>query len=62
MRRLKKLAQDERGATAIEYALIMAMIFLAMITAVTAFGQTAINMWIGVAEDIEEARENPAEE
>ena len=57
MRRIKRLAQDERGATAIEYGLILAMIFLAMIGAVATFGQGVITMWTGVADDIEETRE-----
>ncbi|HEX8191310.1 MAG TPA: Flp family type IVb pilin [Allosphingosinicella sp.] len=56
MRMLNRLARDERGATAIEYALIMAMIFLAMVGAVTAFGQQAIAMWTDVAQQIEDAR------
>ncbi|HZF96415.1 MAG TPA: Flp family type IVb pilin [Allosphingosinicella sp.] len=52
-----RLARDERGATAIEYGLILALVFLAMIVGVTAFGQGAIAMWTGVAENIQEARE-----
>ena len=36
---LRLLARDERGATAIEYGLILAMVFLAMIGAVIAIGQ-----------------------
>jgi pilus assembly protein Flp/PilA len=55
---LYKLARDARGATSIEYALIMAMIFLAMIGAVTAFGQQTITMWTQVAQDIEDSRNN----
>ena len=58
MLRLYKLARDARGATSIEYALIMAMIFLAMIGAVTAFGQQTITMWTQVAQDIEDSRNN----
>jgi pilus assembly protein Flp/PilA len=54
---LYRLGRDERGATAIEYGLILALVFLAMIGAVTAFGQAAIAMWTDVAEDIEEAGE-----
>ena len=56
VRTLDRLARDERGATAIEYGLILALIFLAMLGALTAFGQSAIAMWTGVAEDIEETR------
>ena len=49
MRRLKRLIKDERAATAIEYALILALIFMAMVGAVTAFGNAAIHMWTNVA-------------
>ena len=34
----QKIAADTRGATAIEYGLILAMVFLAMVGAVQAFG------------------------
>ena len=34
----RELAADVRGATAIEYGLILAMVFLAMVGAVQAFG------------------------
>ena len=37
---------DERGATAIEYGLIGAMVFLVIITSVTAFGNKASNVMI----------------
>jgi pilus assembly protein Flp/PilA len=56
MRMGRKLAKDQRGATAVEYALIMALIFLAMVTAVIAFGQQTILMWTNIAQDIEDAR------
>jgi pilus assembly protein Flp/PilA len=56
MRTMYRLSLDERGATAVEYALIMAMIFLAMVTAIVAFGQEAIAMWTDVAREIEDAR------
>ena len=41
----KKLKRDDRGATAVEYGLILALVFLAMIGAVQSFGQTSIQMW-----------------
>ncbi|MEQ1500577.1 MAG: Flp family type IVb pilin [Myxococcota bacterium] len=40
---------DERGATAIEYALIASLIFLAILGAVTLFATNAVNMWNSVA-------------
>ena len=49
MRKLLKILKDEKAATAIEYGLILAMVFLAMIVGVTQFSQTTINMWNQVA-------------
>jgi pilus assembly protein Flp/PilA len=40
-----KLARDQRGATAIEYALIVSLIFLVIVTSVTLFGQKTTNMY-----------------
>jgi pilus assembly protein Flp/PilA len=39
------LVADKRGATAIEYGLILAMVFLAMVGAVQAFGNEVTNMF-----------------
>lgn len=36
---LRVFLDDERGATAIEYALIVGLIFLAIVTAVTSYTQ-----------------------
>lgn len=49
---LQKLGRDTEGATAVEYGLILALIFLAMIGAVQTFGQTTISMWTKVAEKV----------
>lgn len=38
MRRLKALSSDDAGATAIEYALIGALIAIALVTALTNLG------------------------
>ncbi len=37
---VKRFNQDECGATAIEYGLIIALIFLVILSALTAFGNT----------------------
>lgn len=52
MRRLRELGKDRRGATAIEYALIMALVFLAMIAGVRAFAEGTIRMWDNVADNV----------
>lgn len=49
---LNKLGRDESGATAVEYGLILAMVFLAMIGAVEAFGTEAIALWDRIAEEV----------
>jgi pilus assembly protein Flp/PilA len=41
MRHLHKILRDAKGATAIEYGLIAALIAVAMITAVTSVGEKA---------------------
>ncbi|MGE0180364.1 MAG: Flp family type IVb pilin [Sphingomonas sp.] len=45
MRPLFKLFKDERGATAVEYGLILAMVFLAMVGAVTMLSGSNAGMW-----------------
>ena len=52
MRRFFGIFKDERGATAVEYGLILAMIFLAMIVGVYNFGQTTIEMWNNVSNEV----------
>jgi|TARA_R100000049_G_scaffold5141_1_gene13612 pilus assembly protein Flp/PilA len=39
------LARDERGATAVEYGLILALVFLAMVGAVGTFSNQVIGTW-----------------
>jgi pilus assembly protein Flp/PilA len=53
MRGLIKLFRDERGATAVEYGLILALIFLAMVGAVGTFAGTTTEMWNGVATKVQ---------
>ena len=48
----KRIGTDVSGATAVEYGLILALIFLAMIGAVSSFGQEAIKMWSTVADKV----------
>ena len=55
---LKKLGHDERGATAVEYGLILALIFVSMMAAVSNFGQTAVEMWFTVSSAVSSARAN----
>ena len=58
VRFLKTLRNDDRGATAVEYGLIIALIFLAMIGGVQTFGDSAIEMWDYVSKRMAEAGDN----
>lgn len=53
---LARLGRDASGATAVEYGLILALIFLAMIGGVSAFGQNAITMWNSVSNKMTSAQ------
>lgn len=48
---IKEIARDTRGATAVEYGLIVAMIFMAILASVQSVGNNTIGMW----SDIESA-------
>ena len=52
MRRFFELLKDRRGATAVEYGLILAMIFLAMVGALTSVAGTTTDMWNYVTEEV----------
>lgn len=52
IRILKKLGRAERGATAVEYGLICALIVLGAMGAITAFGTKAIGMWNNVSNEV----------
>ena len=53
---IRKIKSDDQGATAVEYGLILALVFLAMIGAAQSFGSQTIAMWNGVAATIDEAK------
>lgn len=52
---LKTIARDQQGATAVEYGLILALIFLAMVGAIQSFGRNAIAMWDDTSAEITKA-------
>ena len=51
-RAFRKLLADQRGATAVEYGLIIALVFLAAVTAIGAVASTATDMWNDVAQNV----------
>lgn len=52
MRLLAKLIRDTRGASAVEYALICALIVLAMIAGLNAVAGSTIAMWNDVSSNV----------
>ena len=46
---MRALARDKRGATAVEYGLILALIFIAIVVAVSNAANSTIYMWNNVA-------------
>ena len=55
MERIKRFLKDEKGVTAIEYALIAALIAVAAITAITAVGVNLQTVFNGVASNLSSA-------
>jgi pilus assembly protein Flp/PilA len=53
---LHRLLRDERGATAIEYGLIAALISLAMVIAFTSLGLNLADIFTGAADAMRGAR------
>ena len=51
-RRFERLKTDARGATAIEYGLILALVVLAVMGTLFYFGAQANNMWNKVANEV----------
>jgi pilus assembly protein Flp/PilA len=49
MRRFFRIFKDEQGATAVEYALILAMIFMAMVVGVASVGISTSALWTNVS-------------
>ncbi|WP_324827660.1 Flp family type IVb pilin [Qipengyuania zhejiangensis] len=49
---LRELGRDTSGATAVEYGLILALVFLAMIGGIQTFGTEVITMWTNVRDNV----------
>jgi pilus assembly protein Flp/PilA len=52
---LKAILEDRSGATAVEYGLILALIVIAMISALNTFADSTISMWTRVSDAMENA-------
>ncbi len=49
---IRRLLQDERGATAVEYALIAALVVISMVAALNNVASTTTNMWNNVSNEV----------
>jgi pilus assembly protein Flp/PilA len=56
MKSVRRLVRDQKGATAIEYALIASLIAIAAMTAMIGLGNTVQNTFNGVDNELAEAR------
>lgn len=50
--RLRSLFHDRRGATAVEYGLILALIFLAIVGGVTTLGESVRGRWNDISNKV----------
>ncbi|WP_183982958.1 Flp family type IVb pilin [Sphingomonas jinjuensis] len=53
---LRRLARDDRAATAVEYGLILALIVLSMFAALHEMAGTTVGMWNNVSTKVQNAR------
>ncbi|SFO19072.1 pilus assembly protein Flp/PilA [Sphingomonas sp. OK281] len=56
IRTIARAMRDKRGATVIEYGLILAFVFIAMIIGLTALANTTTDMWGNVSTKVATAR------
>ena len=52
---LRRLARNRRGATAIEYGLIVGLIAITMIVAFMTLASTTVGMWNNVSTKVQQA-------
>ncbi len=55
MRHLLRMVRDTKAATAVEYGLIVALIFLAVVVAIANLANTTIGMWNNVSSEVRDA-------
>jgi pilus assembly protein Flp/PilA len=55
MRHMFEISRDQKGATAVEYGLILALIFLAMVAGVVAVGTSTSDLWGNVSNQVKNA-------
>ena len=53
--RLARLLRDERGATAVEYGLIAALVVLGAFLGIQNFANTSVGMWNNVSKTVQKS-------
>ena len=53
---IRRLAQDRKGATAVEYGLIIGLIVITLIVTLTQVANTTVGMWGNVSTKVDQAR------
>jgi pilus assembly protein Flp/PilA len=56
MRHARRLGRDSKGATAVEYGLIITLIVLAMIVGLRETAKVTIQMWSDISTKVQAAR------
>ncbi len=50
---MRALARDRKGATAIEYGLIVSLVVIAMLAALTNFANVSVGMWNNISNKVQ---------
>jgi pilus assembly protein Flp/PilA len=56
MRRLRDISRDQKGATAVEYGLIVGLVFLGIVSGVALLAGTTTGMWNNVSSEVRDAQ------
>lgn len=59
LKRMRALARNARGATAVEYGLIAALICLGMLAGLQALGTQTSGLWSNISTKVKNANEKP---
>ena len=51
--KIRRFFADETAATAVEYAVLLGLILLGMISAIASFGAETGGLWGGISDDLE---------
>jgi len=55
MRHARKVLRDQKGATAVEYSLILALVVLVVLGGIVGLGHVTVEMWNNIADQVERA-------